>query len=35
MQNEYDSQTRNGINKEQQAKWNKKINSQLSLIAKR
>lgn len=35
MQNQYDSETRNGINKEQQAKWNTKINSQLSLIAKR
>jgi hypothetical protein len=33
MQNQYDSETRNGINKEQQAKWNKKINEQLNLLA--
>lgn len=35
MQNQYDSETRNGINKEQQAKWNKKISSELKALIKR
>jgi hypothetical protein len=33
MQNQYDGETRNGINKEQQKKWNATISKQLSSLA--